>query len=183
MTGFLKPFHSFTQSHVDTKLIIAYFFYCVQRSKIGGMCMSEPNAGTDVLGMKSNAVYDPTRGGYILNGTKMWITNGTLTGKETGDLFLVYARTGTENRNQITQFVVEGGMDGFSVGQKINDKLGMRGECSKCDNILTKILITFNRGNTFLPMQRLRRQKWSFKTYSYLRVHMLWVMLMVRLFV
>jgi len=95
-------------------------------SKIGGMCMSEPNAGTDVLGMKSNAVYDPTRGGYILNGTKMWITNGTLTGKETGDLFLVYARTGTENRNQITQFVVEGGMDGFSVGQKINDKLGMR---------------------------------------------------------
>lgn len=71
MTGFLKPFHSFTQSHVDTKLIIAYFFYCVQRSKIGGMCMSEPNAGTDVLGMKSNAVYDPTRGGYILNGTKV----------------------------------------------------------------------------------------------------------------
>lgn len=68
----------------------------------------------------------------------MWITNGTLTGKETGDLFLVYARTGTENRNQITQFVVEGGMDGFSVGQKINDKLGMRGECGKCDNILTK---------------------------------------------
>ncbi|KAL3789199.1 hypothetical protein ACHAWO_013927 [Cyclotella atomus] len=94
-------------------------------SKIGGMCMSEPNAGTDVLGMKSNAVYDSARDGYVLNGAKMWITNGTLTGKETGDLFLVYARTG-EKRSDITQFIVEGGMDGFSVGQKIQDKLGMR---------------------------------------------------------
>ena len=90
------------------------------------MCMSEPNAGTDVLGMKSNAVYDPQRNGFILNGTKMWITNGTLTGKETGDVFLVYARTGSENRSDITQFILEGGMEGFSVGQKINDKLGMR---------------------------------------------------------
>lgn len=60
----------------------------------------------------------------------MWITNGTLTGKETGDLFLVYARTG-EKRSDITQFIVEGGMKGFSVGQKISDKLGMRGESSK----------------------------------------------------
>jgi isovaleryl-CoA dehydrogenase len=58
---------------------------------------------------------------------QMWITNGTLTGKETGDLFLVYARTG-EKRSDITQFIVEGGMDGFSIGQKIQDKLGMRGE-------------------------------------------------------
>ncbi|KAL7460577.1 LOW QUALITY PROTEIN: hypothetical protein ACHAXS_001227 [Conticribra weissflogii] len=116
------------QSQVHSNSIIAYRFYHVQCSKIGGMCMSEPDAGTDVLGMKSSAVYDPIRDGYVLNGTKMWITNGTLTGKETGDLFLVYARTGTENRTQITQFVVEGGMEGFSLGQKINDKLGMRAE-------------------------------------------------------
>mmetsp|Transcript_7004 Transcript_7004/g.12271 ORF Transcript_7004/g.12271 Transcript_7004/m.12271 type:complete len:453 (-) Transcript_7004:99-1457(-) len=95
-------------------------------SKIGGMCMSEPNAGTDVLGMRTNAVYDSARKGYVLNGTKMWITNGTLTGEETGDLFLVYARTGSEKRTDITQFIVERGMEGFSVGQKINDKLGMR---------------------------------------------------------
>lgn len=95
-------------------------------SKIGGMCMSEPNAGTDVLGMRTSAVYDASRDGYVLNGNKMWITNGTLTGKETGDLFLVYARTGSEKRTDITQFVVEKGMEGFSVGQKINDKLGMR---------------------------------------------------------
>lgn len=57
----------------------------------------------------------------------MWITNGTLTGNETGDMFLVYARTG-EGRSDITQFIVEGAMDGFYVGQKIQDKLGMRGE-------------------------------------------------------
>mmetsp|Transcript_10544 Transcript_10544/g.16634 ORF Transcript_10544/g.16634 Transcript_10544/m.16634 type:complete len:451 (-) Transcript_10544:574-1926(-) len=95
-------------------------------SQIGGMCMSEPNAGTDVLGMKTNAVYDAARNGYVLNGTKMWITNGTTNGTDTGDLFLVYARTGSEKRTEITQFIVEGGMDGFSVGQKIEDKLGMR---------------------------------------------------------
>ena len=55
----------------------------------------------------------------------MWITNGTLTGKDTGDIFLVYARTG-ENRTDITQFIVEKGMNGFKLGQKIEDKLGMR---------------------------------------------------------
>jgi isovaleryl-CoA dehydrogenase len=87
--------------------------------------MSEPNAGTDVLGMKTRAVYDPARHGYVLNGTKMWITNGTITGNETGDVFLVYARTG-EGRSDITQFVVEGGTSGFVLGQKIRDKLGMR---------------------------------------------------------
>ena len=94
-------------------------------SKICGMCMSEPNAGTDVLGMKTRAIYDEGRDGYVINGTKMWITNGTITGNETGDVFLVYARTG-EGRSDITQFVVEGGTMGFTLGQKINDKLGMR---------------------------------------------------------
>eukprot|EP00978_Attheya_sp_CCMP212_P044024 scaffold297622_cov56-Attheya_sp.AAC.8 len=94
-------------------------------NKIGGMCMSEPGAGTDVLGMKTTAVFDESLNGYILNGTKMWITNGTLTGEGTGDIFLVYARTG-KNKMDITQFVVEKGMEGFSLGQKIEDKLGMR---------------------------------------------------------
>ncbi len=94
-------------------------------SKICGMCMSEPNAGTDVLGMRTRASYDESRDGYVINGTKMWITNGTITGDETGDMYLVYARTG-EDRGDITQFIVEGGTSGFTVGQKINDKLGMR---------------------------------------------------------
>jgi len=94
---------------------------------IGGMGMSEPMAGTDVLGMKSNAVYDDEMNGYILNGTKMWITNGTLDkAGETGDIFLVYARTGNSSRMDITSFVVEKGMEGFRLGQKIEDKLGMR---------------------------------------------------------
>jgi len=94
-------------------------------SKIGGMCMSEPNAGTDVLGMKTNAIYDESQSSWILNGSKMWITNGTLTGEDTGDIFLVYARTG-EGRSDITQFIVEKDMEGFTLGQKIEDKLGMR---------------------------------------------------------
>lgn len=91
--------------------------------KIGGMCMSEPGAGTDVLGMKSTAVQ--TEGGWKLNGTKMWITNGTIDGTDTGDIFLVYARTGP-GKADITQFVVEKGMPGFVLGQKIQGKLGMR---------------------------------------------------------
>lgn len=91
---------------------------------IGGMCMSEPNAGTDVLGMQTKAI--PTDAGdWILSGNKMWITNGTLDGTSTGDLFLVYARTG-KSKTDITQFVVEKGMPGFTLGQKIVDKLGMR---------------------------------------------------------
>jgi len=94
-------------------------------SMIGGMCMSEPNAGTDVLGMRTTAVFDEAANGWILSGNKMWITNGTLNGEDTGDIFLVYARTGPERTN-ITQFVVAKGMEGFSLGQQIKDKLGMR---------------------------------------------------------
>lgn len=93
---------------------------------LGGMGMSEPNAGTDVLGMTTKAVQDKSTKLWHLTGQKMWITNGTLDdGKTTGDVFLVYARTGP-NRSDITSFVVEKGVPGFSVGQKINDKLGMR---------------------------------------------------------
>ena len=91
---------------------------------LAGMCMSEPNAGTDVLGMQTKATLANVDE-WILTGTKMWITNGTINGTDTGDLFLVYARTGP-GKTDITQFVVEKGMSGFSLGQKIEDKLGMR---------------------------------------------------------
>ena len=107
-------------------------------TKIGGMGMSEPHAGTDVLGMRTNASYNDDAGGWILNGNKMWITNGTLTGEGTGDIFLVYARTG-EKRADITQFIVEKGMRGFKLGQKIQDKLGMRASMTAelvFDNVL-----------------------------------------------
>lgn len=57
----------------------------------------------------------------------MWITNGTVDGKETGDTFLVYAKTNTSDKTGgLTSFLVEKGMPGFSVGQKIQDKCGMR---------------------------------------------------------
>ena len=92
--------------------------------KIGGMCMSEPGAGTDVLGMKTTAA---RRGDvYVLNGAKMWITNGAVSDSELGDIFLVYARTGEKGVRSFSQFLVEKGASGFKLGQKLKDKLGMR---------------------------------------------------------
>jgi isovaleryl-CoA dehydrogenase len=92
-------------------------------SAVGGMCMSEPSVGTDVLGMKTTAREDGDA--YVLNGSKMWITNGTTDGETTGDVFLVYAKTGAGPRD-VSLFLVEKGMPGFSLGQQIKDKLGMR---------------------------------------------------------
>ena len=87
---------------------------------VGGMCMTEPSAGTDVLGMKSQAV---RRGdSYYLNGRKMFITNGALDDHTLGDIFLVYART----EQGISSFVVEKGFPGFSLGQRLHGKTGMR---------------------------------------------------------
>lgn len=93
---------------------------------IGAMAMSEPGAGTDVLAMESLAERQGDH--YLLNGRKMWITNGTLDEAGTpADGVLVYARTGsTKERPQISTFFVEAGAQGFSVGQKIKDKTGMR---------------------------------------------------------
>jgi isovaleryl-CoA dehydrogenase len=62
---------------------------------------------------------------YVLNGSKMWITNGSVDDSELGDAFLVYART-SEHRRDVSLFIVEKGMPGFSLGQKIKGKLGMR---------------------------------------------------------
>ena len=94
---------------------------------IGGMGMSEPGAGTDVMGMSTTAVLSADGSSYTLNGAKMWITNGTITGADTGDIFLVYAKTGKgRGGGDLTSFLVEKGMPGFSLGQKIADKCGMR---------------------------------------------------------
>jgi len=95
-------------------------------SHIGGMAMSEPQVGTDVLAMKTTAVKSGDY--YVLNGQKMWITNGTLDDQGTpADFLLVYAKTGTQNgRAQISTFLIEKGMEGYRVGQKIRDKAGMR---------------------------------------------------------
>lgn len=91
---------------------------------IGGMCMSEPAVGTDVLGLQTTARKDGDH--YVLNGAKMWITNGAVSETELGDVFLVYARTSDSRSKGISLFLVDKGTPGFELGQKIKDKLGMR---------------------------------------------------------
>lgn len=91
---------------------------------VGGMCMSEPGAGTDVLGMTTVARKDGDV--YVLNGAKMWITNGAISDTELGDIFLVYAKHEDRSDRALSLFLVEKGTPGFSLGQKIHNKLGMR---------------------------------------------------------
>jgi isovaleryl-CoA dehydrogenase len=95
---------------------------------LGGMCMSEPGAGTDVLGMGTTAVAVEGGAAWQLTGNKMWITNGARAEGELGDAFLVYARTGggMGSAGRYSLFLVEKGMPGFSLGQRIKDKCGMR---------------------------------------------------------
>ncbi len=88
---------------------------------VGGMCMTEPSVGTDVLAMRTTARRDGD--GYLLAGTKTFITNGGIDDQTLGDCFVVYARTG---ERAISSFLVEKGTPGFSLGQKWSDKLGMR---------------------------------------------------------
>ena len=94
---------------------------------VGAMAMSEPNYGTDVLGMETTAKKQGSS--YIINGQKMWITNGCIDDEGTAcDLVWVYAKTGIDAKNKpmISTFIVEKSDKGFAVGQKIKDKLGMR---------------------------------------------------------
>ena len=95
---------------------------------IGAMAMSEPDAGTDVMGLSTTAEQRDD-GSWVLNGRKMWITNGCLDDEGTpADVVWVYARTGVNEKGkaQLSTFLVENGMPGYSVGQKIIDKTGMR---------------------------------------------------------
>ena len=86
--------------------------------------MSEPGAGTDVFGLNTSA--RSVDDGYLLNGQKMWITNGAIDDETLGDVFLVYARMDGAKSKELSMFIVEKGMPGFSLGQRIKDKLGMR---------------------------------------------------------
>jgi isovaleryl-CoA dehydrogenase len=88
---------------------------------IGGMCMTEPAVGTDVLAMGTRAKRDGDV--YVIDGVKTFITNGGVDERTLGDCFVVYAATAPR---EITSFLVEKGMPGFSLGQKWKDKLGMR---------------------------------------------------------
>ena len=87
---------------------------------VGSLAMSEPAAGSDVVSMKLKA--DAVQGGFLLNGTKFWITNGHV-----AETLVVYARTDADAGSKgITAFLIEKDMDGFSPGQKI-EKMGMKG--------------------------------------------------------
>jgi isovaleryl-CoA dehydrogenase len=87
---------------------------------IGSLAMSEPNSGSDVVSMKLRAEKRGNK--YILNGSKMWITNGP-----DADVIVVYAKTDPEkNSKGITAFIIQKDFKGFKVAQKL-DKLGMRG--------------------------------------------------------
>ena len=90
----------------------------VSGEHVGSLAMSEAGAGSDVVSMKLKA--EAAQGGYLLNGTKFWITNASC-----ADTLVVYAKTG-DGKGGITAFLIEKGDEGFSIGQKI-DKMGMRG--------------------------------------------------------
>ncbi|MBB6408117.1 isovaleryl-CoA dehydrogenase [Mesorhizobium sangaii] len=88
--------------------------------RVGALAMSESGAGSDVVSLKLRA--DKRNDRYVLNGTKMWITNGP-----DAETLVVYAKTDPDRKSRgITAFIVEKAMAGFSVAQKL-DKLGMRG--------------------------------------------------------
>lgn len=89
---------------------------------LGAMAMSESEAGTDVFGMTSH--FRKEKNCYILNGRKMWITNGTQDENKTpADCVLLYAQS---DKKKVSTFVIERSFEGYEVGQKINDKTGMR---------------------------------------------------------
>ncbi|HUD30561.1 MAG TPA: isovaleryl-CoA dehydrogenase [Novosphingobium sp.] len=98
---------------------------------VGSLAMSEVGAGSDVVSMKLRA--EPAPGGFRLNGTKFWITNGAY-----ADTLVVYAKTG-EGSKGITAFLIEKDMPGFSIGQKI-DKMGMRGSPT-CELVFDDCLV------------------------------------------
>jgi len=92
----------------------------VSGEHVGALAMSEPGAGSDVMGMRTTAVRDGDA--WVLNGSKMWITNGPH-----ADVMIVYAITDADaGSSRLSAFIVARGLDGFSTPQKL-DKLGMRG--------------------------------------------------------
>jgi isovaleryl-CoA dehydrogenase len=117
----------------------------VSGEHVGALAMSEAGAGSDVVGMTTRAERKGDR--YILNGTKMWITNGP-----NANTLVVYAKTAPDaHQRGITAFIIEKGMKGFSTSPKL-DKMGMRGSntCElvfeDCEVPVENVLGTENRG-------------------------------------
>nr|GEZ55330.1 isovaleryl-CoA dehydrogenase, mitochondrial-like [Tanacetum cinerariifolium] len=100
---------------------------------VGALSISEPNAGSDAVGMRSRA--DRVDGGFVINGNKMWSTNGAI-----ADTLVVYAKTDAAAGSKgITAFIVEKGTPGFTAAQKL-DKLGMRGS-STCELVFENCFV------------------------------------------
>ena len=117
----------------------------ISGENVGALAMSETEAGSDVVGMKTTAEKKGDR--FILNGSKMWITNGP-----NADTLVVYAKTDPSAvKNGITAFIVQKGMKGFSTSPKL-DKMGMRGSntCElifdNCEVPETNVLGSLNEG-------------------------------------
>ena len=117
----------------------------ISGEKVGALAMSETGAGSDVVGMKTIATKNGDR--FILNGSKMWITNGP-----NADTLVVYAKTDPgAGKHGITAFIIEKGMKGFSTSSKL-DKMGMRGSntCelifNDCEVPVANILGSLNGG-------------------------------------
>jgi isovaleryl-CoA dehydrogenase len=119
-----------TQAQKET-----YLPKLVSGEHIGALAMSEPNAGSDVVSMKLSAKKVTNTHGdhYLLNGNKMWITNGP-----DADTYVIYAKTDSEkSAHGITAFIVERHSKGFTQGEKL-DKLGMRGS-NTCELIFQDV--------------------------------------------
>jgi len=102
---------------------------------VGALAMSEPGSGSDVVSMRLKA--DRRNDGYVLNGNKMWITNGP-----DADVLMVYAKTDVDaGPRGISAFIIEKDMAGFSTAQKL-DKLGMRGS-NTCELVFEDCFVPF----------------------------------------
>ncbi|KAJ6846607.1 isovaleryl-CoA dehydrogenase, mitochondrial [Iris pallida] len=118
---------------------------------VGALAMSEPNAGSDVVSMKCKA--DKVDGGYVINGNKMWCTNGP-----TAKTLVVYAKTDINLGSKgITAFIIEKEMQGFTTAQKL-DKLGMRGS-DTCELVFE---------NCFVPEENVLGQEGKAVFYLFL---------------
>ena len=108
------------QRHGSEEQKREYLPRLIAGNHVGALAMSEAGAGSDVLGMATRAARTDT--GWLINGTKMWITNGP-----DADVLVVYAKTGSrDDRKDLTAFLLEKGFPGFTTARKL-DKLGMRG--------------------------------------------------------
>ena len=121
------------QRNADARQKQAYLPKLISGEHVGALAMSEPGAGSDVVGMRLRA--DARGDHYVLNGNKMWITNGP-----DADVLVVYAKTAPDaGPRGITAFLIERGFSGFSTGNKL-DKLGMRGS-NTCELIFEDCLV------------------------------------------